>query len=125
MNNERKWKTVDQALHIQWGKLAGDEPISLSARQRDADKSRALPFRTVYIPTDGDFDAFTYPATLIVIGCNSDGMKTGSMDAFIKRHADKTSVTCDWCKTALPPANRSHVYDGLCLDCEGALEGDE
>ncbi len=49
MNSKCVWKSIDEALTIQWGKLAGDEPVSLSARQQDADKNRALPFRTVYI----------------------------------------------------------------------------
>lgn len=49
MNSKRGWKSIDEILNIQWGKLAGDELVSLSARQQNDDAKRALPFRTVYI----------------------------------------------------------------------------
>ncbi len=36
---------IDKALSIEWGKLAGDMPVSLSDRQREDDHARTLPFR--------------------------------------------------------------------------------
>ena len=54
-SNKRDWKPVDKTLSIKWGKLSSDDPVSLSDRQREDDRLRALPFRTVYIEvTDGN-----------------------------------------------------------------------
>ncbi len=60
MNDNRNWKPVDEILHIKWGKLSSDDPVSLSDRQRENDRKRALPFRIEVVdgnePLRCDFD---------------------------------------------------------------------